>query len=52
MGMDVSHVWMGGMTGILVPDEVHHRLDSSKARSEKIVLRLVWLYHLNIQLGA
>jgi hypothetical protein len=52
MGMDVSHVWMGAMRGILVPDEYHRRLDRRKARSQKIGLKLVWLYHLNIELGA
>jgi hypothetical protein len=41
MGMDVSHVLMGGMRGILVPDQVHHRLDRRKARPQKIGLRLV-----------
>jgi hypothetical protein len=39
MGMDVSHGLMGGMTGIQVPDQVHHRLDKIK---EKIGLRLVF----------
>jgi hypothetical protein len=36
MGMDVSHVLMGAMRGILVPDEYHYRLDNRKAGSQKL----------------
>jgi dihydroneopterin aldolase len=37
MGMDVSHILMGGMTGIQVPDQ----------EQRKIGLKLVVNYHLN-----
>jgi hypothetical protein len=49
MGMDVSHGLMGGMIGIQVPDQVHHRLDRIK---EKNGPQTSFQYHVNIQLGA